>query len=97
MNRSAIAASGRRKAQTILLSSVSTPTGKMGAGARHLVQNQPLPSIIDTVRSLVTGTPSAGTVVTAITWCVVIVVIGCLWIRDHQTRGSRSVHQHETG
>lgn len=81
MNRSAIAASGRRKAQAILLSSASTPTGKIGAGARPLVQNQPLPSIIDTVRGLVTGAPSAGTVVTAIAWCVVIAVIGCLWVR----------------
>ncbi|MEO3811206.1 ABC transporter permease [Sphaerisporangium sp. B11E5] len=63
------------------LSSAFVPAGTMGPGAREFAQYQPFTSIIETLRGLLTGAPSAGSAVTAIAWCAGLTAIGYLWAR----------------
>lgn len=60
-------------------SSAIVPAAKMGAGVRQFAEYQPFTPIIETLRGLLTGTPSAGTAVAAIAWCVGIGLAGYLW------------------
>jgi ABC-2 type transport system permease protein len=68
------------------LSSAFVPADKMGAGARQFAEYQPFTSIIETLRGLLTGAPSAGSAITAIAWCVGIMLIGYLWARATFTK-----------
>ncbi|WP_433425684.1 ABC transporter permease [Microtetraspora malaysiensis] len=63
------------------LSSAFVPAGKMGPGARQFAEYQPFTSIIETLRGLLTGAPSAGSAVRAVAWCVGLALIGYLWAR----------------
>lgn len=60
-------------------SSAVVPAAKMGAGVRQFAEYQPFTPIIETLRGLLTGTPSPGTAITAIAWCVGIAVVGYVW------------------
>jgi ABC-2 type transport system permease protein len=60
-------------------SSAIVPADKMGAGVRQFAEYQPFTPIIETIRGLLAGTPSAGDAITAIAWCVGIGVVGYLW------------------
>lgn len=68
------------------LSSAFVPADKMGPGARQFAEYQPFTSIIETLRGLLTGAPSAGSAITAIAWCVGITLIGYLWARATFTK-----------
>ncbi|MEU6788283.1 ABC transporter permease [Nonomuraea angiospora] len=68
------------------LSSAFVPADKMGPGARQFAEYQPFTSIIETLRGLLTGAPSTGSAVTAIAWCVGIMLIGYLWARASFTK-----------
>ena len=61
------------------LSSAIVPVAKMGAGVRQFAEYQPFTPIIETLRGLLTGHPSAGHAIAALAWCVGIGLIGCLW------------------
>jgi ABC-2 type transport system permease protein len=61
------------------LSSAIVPVAKMGSGVRQFAEYQPFTSIIETLRGLLTGTPSAGDAVAAVAWCVGIALVGYLW------------------
>jgi ABC-2 type transport system permease protein len=61
------------------LSSAFTPADKMGPGVRQFAEYQPFTPIIETLRGLLTGSPSTGSAVTAIAWCVGLALIGYLW------------------
>jgi ABC-2 type transport system permease protein len=63
------------------LSSAFVPADKMGMGARQFAEYQPFTSIIETLRGLLTGQPSAGSAMTAIAWCVGLTLVGYLWAR----------------
>jgi ABC-2 type transport system permease protein len=63
------------------LSSAIVPADKMGPGIRQFAQYQPFTPIIETVRGLLDGTPSMGTTMVAIAWCVGIAVVGYVWAR----------------
>ncbi|WP_433211134.1 ABC transporter permease [Microtetraspora malaysiensis] len=63
------------------LSSAFVPAGKMGPGVREFAEYQPFTPIIETLRGFLNGTPSAGTTITAIAWCVGLSLIGYLWAR----------------
>ncbi|WP_433357053.1 ABC transporter permease [Microtetraspora malaysiensis] len=63
------------------LSSAFVPAGKMGPGARQFAEYQPFTSIIETLRGLLTGAPSAGSAIRAVAWCVGLALIGYLWAR----------------
>ncbi|TDD11086.1 ABC transporter permease [Nonomuraea deserti] len=68
------------------LSSAFVPADKMGPGARQFAEHQPFTSIIETLRGLLTGTPSAGSAITAIAWCAGLASIGYVWARVSFTK-----------
>jgi ABC-2 type transport system permease protein len=61
------------------LSSAIVPVAKMGAGVRQFAEYQPFTPIIETLRGLLAGAPSAGNVIAALTWCAGIALAGYLW------------------
>ncbi|MFC4589125.1 ABC transporter permease [Sphaerisporangium corydalis] len=68
------------------LSSAFVPADKMGAGARQFAEYQPFTSIIESLRGLLTGAPSASSTITAIAWCVGLASVGYLWSRASFTK-----------
>lgn len=60
-------------------SSAIVPADKMGPGVRQFAEYQPFTPIIETLRGLLAGTPSAGHTSAAIAWCVGIGVVGYVW------------------
>ncbi|MEV0424984.1 ABC transporter permease [Micromonospora sp. NPDC050495] len=63
-------------------SSAIVPAEKMGPGLRQFAEYQPFTPIIETLRGLLNGAPSAGDAITAIAWCVGIALVGYLWARS---------------
>ena len=61
------------------LSSAIVPAHTMAAGVRQFAEYQPFTPIIETLRGLLNGTPSAGDAIAAIAWCVGIALVGYLW------------------
>jgi len=61
------------------LSSAIVPADTMGAGVRQFAEYQPFTPIIETLRGLLTGEPSASKAVIAVAWCVAIALVGYLW------------------
>ncbi len=68
------------------LSSAFVPADKMGPGVRQFAEYQPFTSVIEALRGLLTGTPSAGSAVRAVAWCVGLALIGYLWARRSFTK-----------
>ncbi|MGZ4663462.1 MAG: ABC transporter permease [Frankiaceae bacterium] len=60
-------------------SSAIVPAEKMGPGVRQFAEYQPFTPIIETLRGLLTGHPSAGDSIAALAWCVGIAIVGYLW------------------
>lgn len=60
-------------------SSAIVPAEKMGPGVRQFAQYQPFTPIIETLRGLLNGAPSAGDAVAAVAWCAGITLVGYLW------------------
>jgi ABC-2 type transport system permease protein len=67
-------------------SSAIVPADKMGPGLREFAEYQPFTPIIETVRGLLAGTPSAGHAIAAVAWCAGIAVVGYLWSRATFTK-----------
>jgi ABC-2 type transport system permease protein len=61
------------------LSSAIVPVAKMGAGVRQFAEYQPFTPIIESLRGLLNGAPSAGDVIAAVAWCAGIALVGYLW------------------
>ena len=61
------------------LSSAIVPADTMGPGVRQFAEYQPFTPIIETLRGLLTGTPSGGDAIAAIAWCVGIALVGYVW------------------
>ncbi len=61
------------------LSSAIVPAHTMAAGVRQFAEYQPFTPIIETLRGLLNGAPSAGDAIAAIAWCVGIGLVGYLW------------------
>lgn len=68
------------------LSSAFVPADKMGAGISQFAEYQPFSSIIESLRGLLTGAPSASATITAVAWCVGLGLIGYLWARKSFTK-----------
>ncbi|GAA4507476.1 MULTISPECIES: ABC transporter permease [Nonomuraea] len=68
------------------LSSAFVPAETMGPGARQFAEYQPFTSIIETLRGLLSGTPSAGPAITAVAWCAGLTLVGYLWARRTFTK-----------
>jgi ABC-2 type transport system permease protein len=67
-------------------SSAIVPADKMGPGLREFAEYQPFTPIIETMRGLLNGTPSAGDAIVAVAWCVGIALVGYLWARSTFTK-----------
>jgi len=63
------------------VSSSFVPTDAMPAGLRQFAEHQPFTPMIDTLRALVTGTPTGSDLWLAIGWCALIALLGFLWSR----------------
>jgi ABC-2 type transport system permease protein len=63
------------------LGSGFVPTDSMPNGLRWFAENQPFTPIIETLRGLLLGTPIGSSGLIAITWCVLVSVVGYLWAR----------------
>jgi ABC-2 type transport system permease protein len=61
------------------VSSAFVPADTMGPGVRQFAEYQPFTPIIETLRGLLAGTPSAGYAAAALAWCAGIALIGYLW------------------
>ena len=61
------------------VSSAVVPAAKMGQGVRQFAEYQPFTPIIESLRGLLAGTPSAGYVAAALAWCAGIALVGYLW------------------
>jgi len=60
-------------------SSAIVPADKMGQGVRQFAEYQPFTPIIESLRGLLTGAPSAGHAIAALAWCAGIGIAGYLW------------------
>jgi ABC-2 type transport system permease protein len=70
------------------VSSAIVPADKMGQGIRQFAEYQPFTPIIEALRGLLAGTPSAGYAAAALAWCAGIALTGYLWSRT--TFGKRA-------
>src|SRR5580693_7997253 len=61
------------------LSSAVVPADKMGQGVRQFAEYQPFTPIIESLRGLLAGAPSAGYLAAALAWCAGIALVGYLW------------------
>jgi ABC-2 type transport system permease protein len=61
------------------LSSAIVPATTMATGVRQFAEYQPFTPIIETLRGLLTGEPSASRAITAVAWCVGAALVGYLW------------------
>jgi ABC-2 type transport system permease protein len=61
------------------LSSAFVPTDTMPAFLRWIAENQPVTPIIETIRSLLMGTPMGDSAWWAVGWCFAIIVGSYLW------------------
>jgi ABC-2 type transport system permease protein len=61
------------------LSSAFVPADTMRTGVRQFAEYQPFTPIIETLRGLLNGTPSAGDAIAALAWSVGIAIVGYLW------------------
>jgi ABC-2 type transport system permease protein len=68
------------------LSSAIVPADTMRTGARQFAEYQPFTPIIETLRGLLTGQPSAGYAIAALAWCAGIAIVGYLWALATFTR-----------
>nr|SBO96767.1 ABC transporter system integral membrane protein [Nonomuraea gerenzanensis] len=57
------------------------PAGKKGPGMRPFARNLSFTPLIDTLRGLLSGPPSAGLVIMAIAGCAGLLLIGFMWGR----------------
>ena len=60
-------------------SSAIVPAAKMGQGVRQFAEYQPFTPIIESLRGLLAGAPSAGYAIAALAWCAGIGVVGYVW------------------
>ncbi|KAA9085402.1 ABC transporter permease [Microbacterium radiodurans] len=58
------------------VSSAFVPTDSMPGPVRWFAENQPVTSIVNSLRALFAGRPVGGEVVVAVAWCVGILVVG---------------------
>jgi ABC-2 type transport system permease protein len=61
------------------LSSAFVPADTMKTGIRQFAEYQPFTPIIETLRGLLAGHPSAGHTLAAVAWCAGIALVGYVW------------------
>jgi ABC-2 type transport system permease protein len=63
------------------VSSAFLAPGQMSGAVRWFAAHEPFTPVIDSIRELLTGTPSGGTALTAVAWCAGLALAGYLWAR----------------
>jgi ABC-2 type transport system permease protein len=63
------------------ISSAFVPPGQMSGSVRWFAAHEPFTPVINTLRGLLTGTPSGGTALAAVVWCAGLALAGYLWAR----------------
>jgi ABC-2 type transport system permease protein len=63
------------------LGSAFVPTDSMPGALRWFAERQPFTPMIETVRELLLGTPSAGQAAASVAWCVGLTLVGWAWSR----------------
>jgi len=63
------------------ISSAFVPPGQMSGSVRWFAAHEPFTPVINTLRGLLTGTPSGGTALAAVAWCAGLALAGYLWAR----------------
>jgi len=61
------------------ISSAFVPPGQMSGSVRWFAAHEPFTPVIDTLRGLLAGTPSGGTMLAAAVWCAGLALAGYLW------------------
>ena len=71
-----------------LISSAFVPTKTMPAGVRAFAENQPVTSIVETIRALLFNQPVGNTIWVALAWCIAIMVVAYFFaMRVYNRRG----------
>lgn len=71
-----------------LISSAFVPTRTMPSGVRAFAENQPVTSIVETIRALLFNQPVGNTIWVALAWCVGIMVVAYFFaMRVYKKRG----------
>jgi ABC-2 type transport system permease protein len=60
-------------------SSAIVPAATMGQGIRQFAEYQPFTPVIESLRGLLAGAPSAGSVIAALAWCAGTGIAGYVW------------------
>jgi ABC-2 type transport system permease protein len=63
------------------VSSAFVSPGQMSGSVRWFAAHEPFTPVINTLRGLLTGTPSGGTALAAVVWCAGLALAGYLWAR----------------
>jgi ABC-2 type transport system permease protein len=71
------------------LSSTFVPADSMPAGVRWFAAHQPVTSVVESLRALLTGAPVGSTAYLALAWCAAIAVAGYLWAQVAFRSGTR--------
>lgn len=62
-----------------LISSAFVPTRSMPAGVRAFAENQPVTSIVETIRALLSNQPVGNEIWIALAWCTGIMFVACFF------------------
>jgi ABC-2 type transport system permease protein len=62
-----------------LISSAFVPTKSMPAGVRAFAENQPVTSIVEAIRALLSGQPVGNNIWVALAWCVGIMLVAYIF------------------
>jgi len=69
------------------ISSAFVPTESMPAGVRAFAENQPVTSIVEAIRALLSGQPVGNAIWVALAWCVGIMLVAYFFaMRAYKTR-----------
>ncbi|CAM3459473.1 ABC transporter permease [Kibdelosporangium persicum] len=68
------------------ISSAFVTTESMTGPVRWFAENQPYTPVIETIRGLLMGTPIGNSAVIAVSWCVVLSVVGYVWAKRQYNR-----------
>jgi len=63
------------------ISSAFVPPDQMSGSVRWFAAHEPFTPVIDTLRGLLTGTPSGGSTLAAVVWCAGLALAGYVWAR----------------
>jgi ABC-2 type transport system permease protein len=74
------------------VSSAFVPTETMPAAVRAFAENQPVTSIVDTIRSLLSARPVSGEIWVALAWCLGIMFVAFLFAMGAYRRRNGYLH-----